>query len=703
MQCSPSQLVPQGPGVDPAYQGCALTGAPPNSNTVPGDDYLQTSFNYSRSNLWRNFGVVIAFAILYLVVTVVGTETLSFVKSGGGALVFKKSKRAKKTVKEESTDEEKVVAGETSGNSSDTATANEEEALESISSSESVFTWKDVEYTVPYQGGERKILNKVNGYAKPGVMVALVGASGAGKTTLLNTLSQRQNTGVVSGEMLVDGKDLGKVCVMVMTEVFRTCMLIRILQGFQRGTGFCEQMDLHDGTATIREALEFSAILRQDKEIPRQEKLEYVDKIIDLLELHDIQDALVSSLGVEQKKRLTIGVELAAKPSLLLFLDEPTSGLDSNSAYSIVRFLKKLASAGQAIVCTIHQPSSVLIQQFDMILALNPGGNTFYFGPVGENGNDVIKYFGDRGVQCPPNKNVAEFILETAAKPAKRKDGSRINWNEEWQKSSNNQDMLKEIDRIKSDRSQKVAEEKEVEQTEFAAPVWLQTTMLTKRTFVQYWRDPSYLYGKLFVAVIIGIFNGFTFYQLGNSIGDLQNRMFTSFLIILIPPTIVNAVVPKFYQNMALWQARELPSRIYGWFAFVTAQVVAEIPIAILSAVLYWVLWYFPAGLPTDSSTAGYVFLMTVLFFLFVSSWGQWICAFAPSFTVISNVLPFFFVMFGLFNGVVRPYADMPVFWRFWMVSLILFMYTRIPLLTNFASTTSIHQPTGSAASCPPH
>lgn len=83
-------------------------------------------------------------------------------------------------------------------------------------------------------------------------------------------------------------------------------------------------MDLHDGTATIREALEFSAILRQERHIPREEKIAYVDKIIDLLELNDIQDAIVMSLGVEQKKRLTIGVELAAKPSLLLFLDEPT-------------------------------------------------------------------------------------------------------------------------------------------------------------------------------------------------------------------------------------------------------------------------------------------------------------------------------------------------------------------------------------------
>ncbi|CAN9450761.1 unnamed protein product [Alternaria alternata] len=605
MECAPSQLVPQGPGIDPAYQGCSLTGAPPNSNTVPGSDYLQVSFNYSRSNLWRNFGVVIAFSVLYLLVTVIATETVSFAASGGGALVFAKNKRAKQAVKEEApADEEKIAAGE-SASSSHTAAHEEEEALESISSSESVFTWKDVEYTVPYQGGER---------ASEQVF------------TLLNTLLQRQSTGVVSGEFLVDGKDLGKA--------------------FQRGTGF---------------SLEFSAILRQDKSTPRKEKLDYVNKIIDLLELQDIQDAL--------KKRLTIGVELAAKPSLLLFLDEPTSGLDSNSAYSIVQFLKKLAQAGQAIVCTIHQPSSVLIQQFDMILALNPGGNTFYFGPVGENGRDVIKYFGDRGVQCPPSKNVAEFILETAAKPVKRKDGSKINWNEEWLNSDNNKQMLQEIDRVKTERS-KISDQNQdggAEESEFAASVWEQTTMLTKRTFIQYWRDPSYLYGKLFVAVIIGIFNGFTFWQLGNSIGDLQNRMFTAFLIILIPPTIVNAVVPKFYQNMALWQARELPSRIYGWVAFTTAQVVAEIPIAIVSSVLYWVLWYFPTGLPTDSSTSGYVFLMTMLFFLFISSWGQWICAFAPSFTVISNVLPFFFVMFGLFNGVVRPYEMMPVFWRYWM------------------------------------
>lgn len=245
--------------------------------------------------------------------------------------------------------------------------------------------------------------------------------------------------------------------------------------------------------------------------------------------------------------------------------------------------------------------------------ALNPGGNTFYFGPVGDNGSAVIKYFADRGVQCPPSKNVAEFILETAAKGGKRKDGKKLNWNEEWLHSEENKAMRNEIHRIKAERS-KVPRQENVAEYEFASPVLLQTTELTKRLFINYWRNPSYLYGKLFTSVIVGIFNGFTFWQLGNTIADMQDRMFTSFLILLIPPTIVNAVVPKFYQNRALWEARELPSRIYGWVAFCTANVVAEIPIAILGATIYWLLWYWPTGLPSDSSTSGYVFLMTMLF-----------------------------------------------------------------------------------------
>jgi energy-coupling factor transporter ATP-binding protein EcfA2 len=94
---------------------------------------------------------------------------------------------------------------------------------------------------------------------------------------------------------------------------------------FQRTTGYVSQMDIHEPTQTIREALIFSALLRQPAEVPEEEKIAYVDKVIDLLELTEIQNAIIGEnnvgLGVEARKRLTIGCELVAKP-VLLFLDE---------------------------------------------------------------------------------------------------------------------------------------------------------------------------------------------------------------------------------------------------------------------------------------------------------------------------------------------------------------------------------------------
>ncbi|KAH0596640.1 hypothetical protein MHUMG1_05758 [Metarhizium humberi] len=667
MECAPAQLVPQGPGIRPENQGCAIAGSHPGNPRVAGSDYLASQFEYSRSHLWRNFGIVIAFTVGYIALTVLATEKMSFGGSGLGALVFKSSKTPRRA--NNKTDEEQhAPPGDAMTAAAVARQRTPDEVLEAFNRSEQVFTWENISYTVPAAQGPKKLLNDINGYAKPGVLVALMGASGAGKTTLLNTLSQRQTVGVVEGSMLVDGSAL--------------------TSDFQRRTGFVEQMDLHEASATVREALEFSALLRQSRDVPRREKLAYVDTVIDLLELHELQDAVVASLGVEPKKRLTIGVELAAKPSLLLFLDEPTSGLDSQAAYSIVRFLRKLCASGQAVVCTIHQPSSELIEQFDKILALNPGGNVFYFGPVGRNGHAVVDYFAARGAHCPEGKNVAEFLVETGARA-----DAREHWNEQWRLSDENKALVDEIQQIKRERG-RAASSHPVLSHEFAAPVWEQTRLLAKRMFVNQWRQPSYIYGKLFTAVIVGIFNGFTFWQLGDTVNDMQSRMFTSFLILLIPPTVLNAILPKFYMDRALWEAREYPSRIYGWVAFCSASVLSEIPGSLLAGVVYWALWYWPTGLPTDSLTSGYVFLMTVLFFLFQSSWGQWICAWAPSFTVISNVLPFFLVMFSLFNGVVVPYDQLNVFWRYWLYYLNPSTYW----ISGVLATTLANQPVRCAA-----
>ena len=129
------------------------------------------------------------------------------------------------------------------------------------------------------------------------------------------------------------------------------------------------------------------------------------ETVLKMCGLEAYGDAVVGSLGVEHRKRTTIAVELVAKPSLI-FLDEPTSGLDSQSAWAITSFLRDLADSGQAIVCTIHQPSAELFQVFDRLLLLRKGGQTVYFGDIGTRSSTLIEYFERNGARkCDDAEN----------------------------------------------------------------------------------------------------------------------------------------------------------------------------------------------------------------------------------------------------------------------------------------------------------
>lgn len=215
-------------------------------------------------------------------------------------------------------------------------------------------------------------------------------------------------------------------------------------------TSTAEQMDVHEGNTTVREAMRFSAYLRQPFHVSKEEKDAYVEEMIELLELQDLSEALVWSLGVEARKRLTIGVELASKPELLLFLDEPTSGLDAQSAWNLVRFLRKLADGGQAILCTIHQPSSLLFESFDRLLLLGKGGNTIYFGNIGEDSHAMREYFTRYGAPCPPNVNPAEYMLEAIGAGISPRIGNR-DWKDIWLDSPEFARTKAEIEEIKRD------------------------------------------------------------------------------------------------------------------------------------------------------------------------------------------------------------------------------------------------------------
>lgn len=123
----------------------------------------------------------------------------------------------------------------------------------------------------------------------------------ANNVPVLTALTQRQSPGELSGTMFVDNHPVDR--------------------SFNRQIGYCQQMDIHDETSTVWEAFEFSALLRQGPEVSKEDKLSYANTVLHTLGLADLQNALIGSMDIEKKKRVTIGVELCAKPKLLLFLD----------------------------------------------------------------------------------------------------------------------------------------------------------------------------------------------------------------------------------------------------------------------------------------------------------------------------------------------------------------------------------------------
>ena len=282
---------------------------------------------------------------------------------------------------------------------------------------------------------------------------------------------------MISGDVLLDGFHPGPA--------------------FQRGTAYAEQLDFHEGSQTVREALRFSAKLRQSYEVPLAEKHEYVEEVISLLEMEDIADAIIGDseiggLSVEQRKRITIGVELAAKPELLLFLDEPTTGLDSQSAFNIVRFLKKLSSAGQAILCTIHQPNSLVFASFDRLLLLQSGGHCVYFGEIGEDASVLREYFARNGAECPRDANPAEWILDITTTGYTRSIAS--NWADVWRHSVELTRIKHYIDLIKSTRQEDVAPSavSNTQELEYATPLLYQIKVVARRANIAFWRTPNY-------------------------------------------------------------------------------------------------------------------------------------------------------------------------------------------------------------------
>ncbi|PPQ81326.1 hypothetical protein CVT25_015082 [Psilocybe cyanescens] len=651
-QCS--VLIPHGPGYEDISldnQVCATVGAIPGESTVNGSRYVLLSFEFKHSNLWMNFGIIIAFLAGFIGAYLLFTEFNTSSAADRSTVLFRRG-AVVKPKSEDANDEEKIEAV----NEKPTATPTSPKSPEAVDTDgvvrhTDVFSWRNINYVVPIPGKEdRLLLSNVSGYVAPGKLTALMGESGAGKTTLLNVLAMRTDTGVVTGDRFVNGHGLPA--------------------DFQSQSAYCQQMDTHTPLQTVREALLFSAKLRQPASVPLAEKEAYVDKCLAMCGLEEYAEASVGSLSIEHRKRTTIGVELAAKPKLLLFLDEPTSGLDSQSAWAIMEFLRNLADNGQAILCTIHQPSAELFQVFDRIVLLKKGGKTVYIGNIGNSATTLIKYFEKNGARtCLPHENPAEYMLDVIGAGATA--SSQQDWYDIWKNSPEAGNLQNEIEAIHAEGRSRPAVATEIH-NEFATPWVYQVQELFKRNASSFWRDPNYLMAKLILNAIGGLFIGFTFWQSKDSQQGTQNKLFSIFMATILSVPLANQLQVPFINTRKIYEIRERPSRIYSWTALITSQIMIEVPWNICGSIILFFTWYWTVGF--ESSRAGYTFLMlAVAFPLYFTTFGQAVASMAPSAEIAALLFSFLFSFVITFNGVVQPFNQLG--WWKWMYHLSPFTY----------------------------
>ncbi|CAO3630281.1 unnamed protein product [Cunninghamella blakesleeana] len=634
--------VPYGPTyTDWNYKTCTMQGGKPGESFVRGDDYLSSYLSYYPEHMWApDFVAVIGFFLLFTILTALAMEFGVSGKGGTLTRLYLPGKAPKPRTEAEEDERRRKQANIT-------------EQMDNISTG-TTFSWQHVNYTVPVKGGQLQLLNDIGGIVKPGHLTALMGSSGAGKTTLLDVLARRKTLGKVEGRVYLNGEAL--------------------MNDFERITGYCEQMDVHQPAVTVREALRFSAYLRQPADVPTEEKNEYVEQIITLLEMEDIGDAQIGNveagfgISVEERKRLTIGMELVGKPQLL-FLDEPTSGLDAQSSYNIVRFIRKLADAGWPVLCTIHQPSAVLFEHFDHLLLLVRGGRTAYHGEIGEDARVMIDYFESHGgPKCSPSANPAEYILEVVGAGTAGKVTQ--NWADVWEKSDEAQALKDELDQIHSSADANPTRHAQT----YATSLWTQFVLVHKRMALAYWRSPDYNVGRFINILLVGLITGFSYWKLGNSSSDMNNKLFALFSTFIMAFTLIILAQPKFMTER-LYFRREYASRYYSWLPWAVSAILVEIPYIIFYAAIFMFGLYWTSGMSTESEAGGYFYILFLFLVFWAVSLGFIIASIAEIPTMAAVINPLIISLLILFAGLMQPPSSMPKFWSSWMYWLDPFHY----------------------------
>ncbi|XP_052210664.1 pleiotropic drug resistance protein 1-like [Diospyros lotus] len=499
-----------------------------------------------------------------------------------------------------------------------------------------------------------QLLKGVSGAFRPGVLTALMGVSGAGKTTLMDVLAGRKTGGYIDGTITISGYPKKQ-------------------ETFARIAGYCEQTDIHSPHVTVYESLQYSAWLRLPPEVDSATRKMFVDEVMDLVELTPLRGALVGLPGVnglstEQRKRLTIAVELVANPSII-FMDEPTSGLDARAAAIVMRTVRNTVDTGRTVVCTIHQPSIDIFDAFDELLLLKRGGEEIYVGPIGHHAHHLIKYFeGVNGVRkIKDGYNPATWMLEVTSPAQEAALG--VNFADLYKSSElyeRNKELIKELSKPPPGSKDLYFT------TQYSQSFFMQCMACLWKQHLSYWRNPPYTAVRFLFTTFIALFFGTIFWDLGPK-RELKQDIFNSMgsmyaTVLFLGVQNAGSVQPVVAIERTVFY-RERAAGMYSALPYAFGQVMIEIPHVFVQTIIFGFIVYAMIGFQwTVAKFLWYMFFMYFTF-LYFTFYGMMAVAVTPNHNIAAIISSAFYAIWNLFSGFIIPKTRIPVWWRWYYYS----------------------------------
>ncbi|KAI3473056.1 hypothetical protein Pfo_031083 [Paulownia fortunei] len=605
-----------------------------SGNTTVGHKTLENrGLSFDGHLFWISLGALFGFAVLF---NTGFTLALSFLKPSGSRAIISIEKLSELRGKELVN----IAHSKKQFGTSRPSTSRIVLPFEPLS-----IEFQDVQYYVEPPKKKLQLLRDITGAFTPGILTALMGVSGAGKTTLLDVLAGRKTSGTMEGVIRIGGYP-------------------KVQRTFSRISGYCEQTDIHSPQVTVEESVIFSAWLRLDPLIDPKTKSEFVKEVLEIIELDGIKDALVGVPGVdglstEQRKRLTIAVELVANPSII-FMDEPTTGLDARAAAIVMRAVKNVADTGEQLFAPYT----------NQLILLKAGGRMIYSGPLGQHSSKVIEYFeGIYGVpKIKHDCNPATWMLEVTSASSEAELG--IDFSQIYMNSSlheNNKELARKLGTPPS------GSEDLHFPTRYSQNGWGQFKTCLWKQYWSYWRSPSYNLMRSIYMLIASFLFGFLFWDQGKKIQNQQSlltllgSMYSSVIFCGINNS---SSVLKYISTERTVFYRERFAGMYASWAYSAAQVIIEIPYVLAQALAFTAITYPMIGYYWSAYKVFLYFYCMFCSLLYYTYLGMLLIAITPSFPVAAILQSAFYTMFNLFAGFLIPRPQIPKWW-IWFYYLI--------------------------------